>query len=80
MSRNVPQVWKAGHSGNSVSLPSPLMGGGEGYSVWVSVCLSVCVTYKLTEVTVDQMDPDMDGLIKLSVIRPPNLADISCEG
>lgn len=54
---------------------------GGGMLLCVGVCLCVySLTYKLTEVTVDQMDPDVDGLIKWSVIRPPTLADISCEG
>lgn len=49
--------------------------------MWVSVCPRVySLTYKLTEVTVDQMDPDVDGLIKWSIIRPPTLADIGGEG
>ena len=44
------------------------------------VCLCVnCQTYKMTKVTGNQMDPDGDGLIKWSVIRPPTLPDISCE-
>lgn len=47
----------------------------------MGVCLCVePLTCKLTEVTADQMDPDVDGLIKWSIIRPPTLADISCEG
>lgn len=61
--------------------PITFNGWGGGYCAWVSVCLCVySLTYKLTEVTVDQMDPDVDGLIKWSVIRPPTPADISCEG
>lgn len=47
----------------------------------MDVCLCVePLTCKLTEVTADQMDPDVDGLIKWSIIRPPTPADISCEG
>lgn len=49
--------------------------------VWVCVSLHVCpVTHRLTEVTVDQMDPDTDDLIKWSIIRPPTPADTDCEG
>lgn len=29
------------------------------------------VTHRLSEVTVDQMDPDTDDLFKWSIIRPP---------
>lgn len=82
MSKIIPQIWESWspwcHS--TVSFPSPLMGGGEA-----TLCGSLSVPtsalqYKLTKVTADQMDPDVDGLIKLSIIRPPTLADIGCEG
>ena len=72
------ETWVAWYH-SAVSLPSPLMGGVRLPSLGGCLCVH-SLTYKLTEVTVDQMDPDADGLIKWSVIRPPTLADISCEG
>lgn len=82
MSQNVPQVWKAGHSGATLPCHSRhLQWAGEG-SVWAPVCLRVSsLTCEPTAaVTVDQMDLDVDGLIKCSVIGPPTLTDISSEG
>lgn len=61
-------------------IPITFNGWGEA-----TLCGSLSVptsalTYKLTKVTADQMDPNSDDLIKWSIIRPPTLADIGCEG
>lgn len=59
---------------------SPVTFNGWRTVTLCGCCVSVSLTSKLTKVTADQMDLDANGLIKWSVIRPPTLADISCEG
>lgn len=61
-------------------IPITFNGWGEATLCWSLSVPTSALQYKLTKVTADQMDPDVDGLIKLSIIRPPTLADIGCEG